>query len=238
MEIAAGTCREGPGHVRGSHRRLQCAEGRRLKTVEAIYERLAPIYDLIYGVTLEPGRRRAMARLAPAGGESILEIGVGTGLSAMAYPPSCRVVAIDLSAQMLERARVRLARYGVHHVALCRMDASRLAFPDACFDAIYAAYVMNVVRDPVTVARDMIRVCRPSGRIVLLNHFDHPDGSHGALDAFLGRLASRAGVDWHIDLLAFLHAAGLTPLSIERVNVPRISSVVVCHKPKQPTMDC
>jgi hypothetical protein len=77
-------------------------------------------------------------------------------------------------------------------------------------------------------------VCRPSGRIVLLNHFDHPDGPRGGLDGFLGRLASRAGVDWHIDLLAFLNAAGLTPLSIERVNVPRISSVVVCHKPEQP----
>jgi phosphatidylethanolamine/phosphatidyl-N-methylethanolamine N-methyltransferase len=209
-----------------------------LKTVEAIYERLAPIYDLIYGVTLEPGRRRAMARLAPARGESILEIGVGTGLSAMAYPASCKVIAIDLSAHMIGRARARLARRGVHHVTLCRMDAARLAFPDACFDAIYAAYVMNVVRDPVTVARDIIRVCRPSGRIVLLNHFDHADGSHGGLDGFLGRLASRAGVDWHIDLLAFLRAAGLTPVSVERVNVPRISSVVVCHKPRPPTTGC
>jgi phosphatidylethanolamine/phosphatidyl-N-methylethanolamine N-methyltransferase len=172
-----------------------------------------------------------MARLAPADGESILEIGVGTGLSAMAYPPSCRVVAIDLSAHMLRRARARLGRRGVHHVTLCRMDATRLGFPDACFDAIYAAYVMNVVLDPVTVARDLIRVCRPSGRIVLLNHFDDADGSRGGLDDLLGRLASRAGVNWHVDLFAFLQSAGLTPVSIERVNVPRISSVVVCHKP-------
>jgi phosphatidylethanolamine/phosphatidyl-N-methylethanolamine N-methyltransferase len=221
-------------NVRQSRLRLACAEGRRLNSVEAIYERLAPIYDLIYGVTLEPGRRRAMARLAPAGGESILEIGVGTGLSAMAYPPGCRVVAIDLSAHMIGRAHARFVRHGVHHVTLCRMDAARLAFPDACFDAIYAAYVMNVVRDPVTVVRDMIRVCRPSGRIVFLNHFDRAGGSRGGLDGLLGRLASRAGVDWHVDLPSFLHAAGLTSLSIDRVNVPRVSSVVVCRKPRQP----
>jgi hypothetical protein len=56
------------------------------QTVEAIYERLAPVYDLIYGVTLDHGRRHAMTRLAPSWGESILEIGVGTGLSAVQYP--------------------------------------------------------------------------------------------------------------------------------------------------------
>src|SRR5215510_8291245 len=78
------------------------------QTVEVIYQRLAPVYDLIYGVTLAPGRRHALTRLAPGHGESILEIGVGTGLSAVEYPRDCRVVAIDLSAAMLERAKVRL----------------------------------------------------------------------------------------------------------------------------------
>jgi phosphatidylethanolamine/phosphatidyl-N-methylethanolamine N-methyltransferase len=71
-----------------------------LYSVEAVYERLAPIYDLIYGITLAPGRRHAMGRLAPGPGELILEIGVGTGLSAVRYPLGCRVVAIDLSAHM------------------------------------------------------------------------------------------------------------------------------------------
>ena len=54
--------------------------------VETIYKRLAPVYDLIYGATLDPGRRQAMTRLAPASGELILEVGVGTGLSAVEYP--------------------------------------------------------------------------------------------------------------------------------------------------------
>src|SRR5262249_22035031 len=91
--------------------------------VEAAYSRLAPLYDLIYGLPLEAGRRRAMARLAPAPDESILEIGVGTGLSAIGYPPGCRVVAIDLSQEMLDRAQMRIARRGMQQVLLCRMDA-------------------------------------------------------------------------------------------------------------------
>ena len=197
-------------------------------TIDNVYHRLAPVYDLIYGVTLAPGRRHAMARLAPGSGESILEIGVGTGLSAVKYPSSCRVFAIDLSSNMLERARARFARHGVR-IALCRMDAARLAFADGQFDAIYAPYLINVVPDPVKVAREMLRVCRPAGRIVLLNHFDQA-GTRHPIDRFLGGLASRVGVNWHVDLRSFLKDAGLTARSIERVNVPRVSSVVVCYK--------
>jgi phosphatidylethanolamine/phosphatidyl-N-methylethanolamine N-methyltransferase len=171
-----------------------------------------------------------MARLAPGPGESILEIGVGTGLSALQYPRDCRVAAIDLSAHMIERAQARLARRGVDHVALCRMDAARLAFPDAQFDAIYACYVMNVVPDPVKVARELVRVCKPAGRIVLLNHFDHGGSASRPVDRFIGRLVTRVGVDWHVNLRSFLERAGLRAESIELVNVPRVSSVVVCYK--------
>ena len=197
--------------------------------VEAVYERLAPIYDLVYGVTLAPGRRRALARLAPAAGESILEIGVGTGLSAVDYPMGCRVAAIDLSAPMLARAQSRFDRRGVQHVMLCRMDAARLAFPDAQFDAVYAPYVMNVVPDPVGVAREMLRVCRPAGRIVLLNHFGRAGSADSPVGRVIGRVAAGMGMNWHVDLGSFLKDAGLTARSVEHVNLPRVSSVVVCH---------
>jgi len=200
------------------------------QSVEAVYQRLAPIYDLVYGVTLAPGRRRAMARLAPDRGERILEIGVGTGLSALKYPRGCRVIAIDLSAHMLDRARARLARHRAANVTLCRMDAGRLAFSDAQFDAVYAPYVMNVVADPVLVAREMQRVCRPAGRIVLLNHFEDAGSKRDPIDRVLDPLLSRIGVNWRIDLGAFLKDAGLIARSIERVNLPRVSTVVVCEK--------
>jgi phosphatidylethanolamine/phosphatidyl-N-methylethanolamine N-methyltransferase len=195
--------------------------------VESIYRRLAPVYDLIYGATLEPGRRHAMTRLAPAGGERILEIGVGTGLSAMAYPPGCRVAAIDVSAPMLKRARSRLGcRHG--EITLLRMDAARLGFRDGSFDAVYAPYVINVVPDPVAVAREMLRVCRADGRLVLLNHFADRTPSWAA--DLLGRMAAHAGVNWGLDLHEFLLDAGLVARSVERVNVPSVSSVVICHK--------
>jgi phosphatidylethanolamine/phosphatidyl-N-methylethanolamine N-methyltransferase len=197
--------------------------------IETIYQRLAPFYDVIYGATLQLGRRQAMTRLAPVSGELILEVGVGTGLSAVQYPEHCLVVAIDLSAAMLERAQSRLLRRQVDHVALCRMDAARLGFRDGFFDAVYAPYVLNVVPDPVAAAREMLRVCRPSGRIVLLNHFE--DASASWFCDLLGRVASRAGVNWHLDLSGLLRDTGLVARSIEPVNLPAVSSVVTCHKP-------
>src|SRR5262249_34805520 len=200
-------------------------------TVDAVYQRLAPVYDVIYGALLHPGRKSAIARLAPMAGESILEVGVGTGLSALRYPPTCRVAAIDVSAPMLERARVRLERRGCRHVRLCRMDAERLAFRDRQFHAVYAPYVLNVVPDPIAVVREMLRVCRPDARLVLLNHFDHAACPRPLWMRAAGRLAVWiSGADWHLNLDRVLAATALTAESIEPVNLPPVSSVVVCRR--------
>src|SRR5262245_37615951 len=199
--------------------------------VVATYHRLAPLYDVIYGALLEHGRRRALARLAPQAGESILELGVGTGLSALQYPRGCRVAAIDLSAPMLMRAQARLKDLRIEHVKLCRMDAGRLAFADAAFDAVYAPYVMNVVPDPVAVAQEMLRVCRRHGRLVLLNHFDRISTKRSVVDRVLGRLAvGISGARWHMDLSSFLERSGLEAVSVDHVNIPSVSSVVVCRR--------
>jgi phosphatidylethanolamine/phosphatidyl-N-methylethanolamine N-methyltransferase len=199
--------------------------------VDARYRRLAPVYDLMYGSSLEHGRRRAMARLNPRSGETILEVGVGTGLSALHYPPGCRVVAIDVSEPMIVRARRRLARRGIHHVQLCRMDASALALREGCVDAVYAPYVMNVVPDPVHVARELLRVCRPGARLVLLNHFDAINGAESWFSRMLGQVAAKTGgANWRLDLRTFLREADLEAVSVERVNALQVSAVVVCHQ--------
>lgn len=197
--------------------------------VEVLYRRLAPAYDLIYGMVLHPGRRAAVSRMALHHGEQVLEVGVGTGLSAVLYPSSCSVVAVDFSREMLARAEARLQRRQVRNVELRWADATALEFDSASFDVVYAPYVINVVSAPVQVAREMRRVCKPGGRIVFLNHFRSEGAVRGPVHDLLDRsVMAHIGVRWNLRLAALLDAAGLQPLSIEPVNVPRFSSLVVC----------
>ena len=207
---------------------LQTVSGRSSEEITTLYDWLAPVYDLIYGVTLDHGRRLSMARLAPHPRETILEIGVGTGLSAVKYPAGCRAIAIHVSSAMISRARARLRRRRIEHVALCRTDAAQLAFPDSTFDAVYAPYVMNVVPDPVRVAREMVRVCRPSGRLVIVNRFGRHEPS--LLGGVMDRLTPRVGFRWRLDLATLLRESNLIARSIEPANVPRFATVVVCGK--------
>jgi phosphatidylethanolamine/phosphatidyl-N-methylethanolamine N-methyltransferase len=198
--------------------------------IDGVYRRIAPVYDSVYGVLLQPGRRRAMTSLAPGAGEHILEIGVGTGFNLTDYPDGCRVTGIDLSAPMIARAAARRRARGLTRVSLCRMDALRLAFPDQVFDAVYAPYVINVVPNPIAAAREMIRVCRPGGRLVFLNHFEGVRHSRGVTNRVSGALATwLTGVDWTLRLEGFLETTGLQAESIEAVNVPRVSTVLVCR---------
>jgi phosphatidylethanolamine/phosphatidyl-N-methylethanolamine N-methyltransferase len=129
---------------------------------------------------------------------------------------------------MLERARERIARDRLRHVELHEMDAARLTFAADAFDVVYAPYVMSVVPDPVRVALEMRRVCRPNGRIVLLNHFRSRHASVARVERAISPLTRYLGFRADLDLRALLAATRLTPLAIEKVNLPRIWSLVVC----------
>ncbi len=198
--------------------------------VERVYEKLAVFYDLAFGPALQPGRRRAIACMALRAGARVLEVGVGTGVNIGLYPADCSVVGVDLSEPMLEKARDRAARLGAAHVTLERMDAADLRFRDDTFDVVYAPYMISVVPDPLKVAREMRRVCRPAGRIVFLSHFRSAHPVVSRVERLLSPLTVHVGFKSDLDLGALLAQAGLTPASIEKVNLPRIWSLVTCIK--------
>ncbi len=198
--------------------------------VERVYEKLSSVYDLTFGPTLHPGRLQARDRMAIGEGQSVLEVGVGTGINLRHYPRSCDVTGIDLSAGMLERARERMAQYGLRNCRVMEMDAADLKFEDDSFDIVYAPYLISVVPDPVAVAREMRRVCKPGGRIVILNHFksDHPVLSR--IETAISPMTVHIGFVSDLDLPGFLAQAELKPISIDRVNLLSMWSLVTCIK--------
>jgi phosphatidylethanolamine/phosphatidyl-N-methylethanolamine N-methyltransferase len=163
-------------------------------------------------------------------GDRVLEVGVGTGINAALYPRDCTVTGVDLSSSMLEKARQRVVRKGVHNVRLLQMDAANLKFADDTFDIVYAPYVISVVPDPVAVTREMRRVCRPGGRIVILNHFRSRNALMARIERMISPFTVHIGFKSDLDLPAFLTQADLKPVSIEKVNIPRIWSLVSCVK--------
>ena len=198
--------------------------------VNRVYERLASVYDLTFGPTLHPGRLQARDRMVIAPGDHILEVGVGTGINASLYPSNCHVTGIDLSTPMLDKARERVARQGLRNIRLLEMDASSLTFADDSFDIVYAPYLVSVVPDPVQVVREMRRVCRPGGRIIILNHFRSANPVLSRIERAISPFTVHIGFKSDLDLPGFLAQAELSPISIEKVNFPRIWSLVTCMK--------
>jgi phosphatidylethanolamine/phosphatidyl-N-methylethanolamine N-methyltransferase len=198
--------------------------------VERVYEKLASSYDLFFGPTLHPGRLVARDRMGITPGSHILEVGVGTGINTSLYPKNCQITGIDLSTSMLDKARERVAREALRNVRLLEMDAAQTTFADDTFDIVYAPYLISVVPDPVKVAREMRRVCKPGGKIIILNHFRSANPVLSRVERAISPLTVHIGFKSDLDLPGFLAQAELRPQSIEKVNHPKIWSLVTCVK--------
>src|SRR5882757_8198062 len=129
------------GLPRNSARRGAMASEIDINTVATAYARWAPVYDLVFGAVFDAGRKASIAAAERIGG-SILDVGIGTGISLVDYARTNRIVVVDYSEPMLRKAHARVAEHKLDHVdALAVMDAQRLGFPDAYFDAVVAQYV-------------------------------------------------------------------------------------------------
>jgi phosphatidylethanolamine/phosphatidyl-N-methylethanolamine N-methyltransferase len=198
--------------------------------VERVYDKISTVYDLTYGPTLHPGRLQARDRMGIQPGDEVLEVGVGTGINAALYPSTCHVTGIDLTRAMLDKAHKRVTRQGLINVRLMEMDATALTFADESFDIVYAPYLLSVVPDPVAVVSEMRRVCRTGGRIIILNHFRSENPFLAAVERAISPLTIHIGFKSDVDLPAFLAQSHLEPVSIEKVNIPRIWSLITCVK--------
>jgi len=172
-----------------------------IEAVKAAYRRYAGVYDTVFGPVLQPGRKAVVQALCLKPGDRVLEVGVGTGLSLPLYPREVRITGIDLSHEMLEKARARVARLRLANVdGLLEMNAERTSFADASFDKVVAMYVVPVVEQPARLLEELHRVCKPDGEIFLVNHVRSDNRLIAAVEKGLARFSDKLGFhpDFHV----------------------------------------
>ena len=163
------------------------------KHVKKSYARWAPVYDLVLGLVLRPGRKAAAAAADRRGGH-VLDVGVGTGLELPMFDRRTRLTGVDLSEPMLRRAQRRIRAKALGNVeGLLVMDAARLAFPDAHFDAVVAPYVLTVVPEPQASLDELARVVKPGGEIILVNHVGSGRGPMAWIESALAKCSAELG---------------------------------------------
>ncbi|MGH6793711.1 MAG: class I SAM-dependent methyltransferase [Methylocella sp.] len=163
------------------------------KHVKKSYARWAPVYDLVFALVLRPGRK-AVAAAADRLGGHVLDAGVGTGLELPMFDRRTRLTGIDLSEPMLRRTQRRIRGKALGNVeGLVVMDAARLAFPDAHFDAVVAPYVLTVVPEPHASLAEFARVVKPGGEIILVNHVASAHGPISWIESALAKSSAELG---------------------------------------------
>jgi phosphatidylethanolamine/phosphatidyl-N-methylethanolamine N-methyltransferase len=202
------------------------------KTIERAYAILSPVYDFLFDKVFYPGRVAAIKLLEAKPGDRILEVGVGTGLNLPLYPRDCNVTGVDISEGMLRKAEERVRTLGMGRAKLMVMDGSRLQFPDNSFDRVIATYVISAVPDPVKTLLEMRRVCKPSGHLVILNHFKSENPIIGMFEKILAPVCTKIGFDTELKLMPLLERVALAPEQMHRVNLMNGWRLVRCINPQ------
>jgi phosphatidylethanolamine/phosphatidyl-N-methylethanolamine N-methyltransferase len=181
-----------------------------------MYRLYAPFYNKVFAPSFKEGHSKMVETLGAVAGDAVLEVGVGTGASLHHYCEGVTVTAIDASSEMLAKARKRVESDELKaEVILLEMDAHHLEFEDAVFDHSIIAHAIAVVGDPSQVIREMIRVTKPKGTLVVVNH-------HKSKLGLLGRawepIRDKIGLGRNVELHRILKENGLKIISDVRVN--------------------
>jgi phosphatidylethanolamine/phosphatidyl-N-methylethanolamine N-methyltransferase len=201
--------------------------------MERLYSFYSPWYDYVFGLLLGPGRRKAFHYLDHRPHQKILEIGVGPGSTLEFYPPRTDFVGIDISASMIEQAQKKAERINSgSRFDLRVMDATHLEFPDNTFDLVMAAYVITTVQDPHQVCREILRVVKPGGRIIAVNHTRTQNGSlWGRIEDIMAPVFVRIGFTTDLDVLRVMHEVGIQVQDTVRCNLMNSGRIIMATKP-------
>ena len=195
-----------------------------------LYSEFAPLYDKVFGKIFYSRLERVIEDSRIPHGAKVLEVGAGTGTSFPAYPTHCQVTGIDLAPDMLARAQRKILEYGWTHIKVLEMNALALNFPENSFDYVMAFHVVTVVPDPVAMINEAKRVCKPGGKIVIVNHFTSDVPVLGLVTRSLDPITRWLGWRTDLKLKPFIATTNLTVERIYKLSKTSLYTVLVGTK--------
>ena len=195
-----------------------------------LYAELAPLYDKVFGKIFYNRLEHVIENLGIPPGAKVLEVGAGTGTSFPAYPAHCKITGVDLAPDMLARARQKIQENCWSHIEVMEMNALDLKFPDNTFDYVMAFHVVTVVPDPVRMVAEAKRVCKPGGRIVIVNHFTSEVPVIGSLTQALDPITRWLGWRTDLRLKPFIETSGLRVEKNYKLSKASLYDVLLCRK--------
>lgn len=196
--------------------------------IKKIYSFYAQIYDAFFGKLFEHGRYTALHMMNVKPNESVLEVGVGTGLSLPLYPKGAHVTGIDISQEMLSKAENKKQLYHLSNVDLYAMDASSMCFENNTFDKVIASHVITVVPEPLCTLHEIKRVCKKGGDIFILNYTGSNNKIISRFEKLISPFRDKLGLGKHVNLDELLRNANLSIESECRVNFMNICRLIKC----------
>lgn len=180
-----------------------------LESIKKIYAGYSNVYDALFKRFFYPRIKHAITYMDIKPGDRILDVGVGTGLSLSVFPRYCSVVGIDLSTEMLRKAKEKIDENRLDNIKVLSMDAMSVGFKDDSFDKVFISHVVSVVPDPYKVMQEVKRVCRKGGQVVIVNHFKSKNKLVETVEKIINPVCKKIG--WRSDLCLneFIDKSGL-----------------------------
>jgi phosphatidylethanolamine/phosphatidyl-N-methylethanolamine N-methyltransferase len=195
-----------------------------------VYSDLAHLYDAVFGRAFVDHEHEVIESLPMRPDQRVLEVGVGTGISLDAYPPYVHVTGIDPSDDMLAHALAKSRENHWGHIDLRNGDAQKLDFADNSFDWVTSFHVITVVPDARRMMDEMVRVCKPGGRVVVVSHFASPNPLLFFLGTIVNPITKLLGWTTRLRARDVLSGQRITVDRMERLSRLSFHYVIVARK--------
>ena len=191
------------------------------KSIIKSYKRVSGFYDYTFGQIFRPGQKKLVSMMECTPTDKVLEIGIGTGTSYKYYPMETEVTGIDISPDMLEKAKKNIRKHNLQNKNVIMMNGEQLKFEDNSFDKVVGMYVISVTQNPNLLIKEMKRVCKPNGDIYLVNHFSFETDSKFLKILEKGLMPVSKYLGWrpYFPFAEFNAYAKLNVQSISKVNI-------------------